>query len=148
MEKKKVPVVPWFTFPSDEPHLIGSRCKLCGDYFFPKVEMCRNPRCRSKDVEEVLLSRTARIWSYVIQEAAPPPPFPARDPFVPYALAEMKLPEGIKIMGMVASGVPFDSLQIGMEMELVTERFYEDKDGNEVVTWKFKPLASKKRSKK
>ena len=45
----------WFTWPPNkEPHLIGSKCESCGDYFFPKVKVCANPECMSSDIEEVL----------------------------------------------------------------------------------------------
>ena len=144
METKKIPAVPWFTWPSNEPHLIGSQCQKCKDYFFPKVPVCRNPDCRSKDVEEVLLSRTGKLWSYITQQYAPPPPFPASQPFVPYAIAEVKLPEGIRVLGQVASGTPFESLKIGIEMETVAEGYCQDEQGNEVVIWKFKPVSGGK----
>lgn len=140
MEKKQIPAVPWFTWPSDQPHLIGSRCKSCEDYFFPKVSVCRNPNCRGRNVEEVLLSRTGKLWSFVIQQYPPPPPFPKYEPFVPYGIAEVKLPEGIRVLGQVTSGSSLDSLQIGSEMELAVEKFYDDEDGNEVVVYKFKPV--------
>ena len=53
---KQIAAVGWFTMPPTEPHLIGSRCESCGDYFFPKIRACGNPRCMSADVGDVLLS--------------------------------------------------------------------------------------------
>ena len=144
MEKKQVPVVPWFTWPSDQPHLIGSRCKACQNYFFPKVPVCRNPDCRSKDVSEIQFSRQGKLWSYIVQQYAPPPPFPAFDPFVPYGIAEVKLPEGIRVLGQVTSGSNLESLRIGMDMELAVEKFYTDQQGNDVMIWKFRPVAKRK----
>jgi len=51
---QKVPVAEGlFTFPSDEPQLIGSRCTGCGITTFPVQGSC--PRCASTAMEEHLL---------------------------------------------------------------------------------------------
>jgi len=49
------------------------------------------------------------------------------------------LPEKIRVLGMVSTDRPED-LRIGQEVELVIEPAYHDEEGNEVVTWKFRPL--------
>ena len=140
---KQIPAIEgWFTWPpSEEPHLIGSRCKSCGDYFFPKVIACHNPRCMSEDVEEVLLSRRGKLYTYTINYYQPPPPYIPPDPFVPYADAVVEFEkEKMKIQGQVASGCDLEALKVGMEMEVVLEPLYRDAEGNEVVAWKFKPV--------
>ena len=139
MPNKQIPRMPWFTWPSDEPQLIGSRCRACGDYFMPKVSKCRNPNCRSSDVEEHLFSRKGQLWSYTVQHYPPPFPYRAPDPFVPFGIAQVKLPEGIKINGQISSGIKLDSLKIGMDMEFVIEKLYTDAEGNDIMAWKFKP---------
>ena len=132
----------WFTWPpSEEPHLIGSRCKSCGDYFFPKVVACRNPNCMSKDVEEVLLSRRGKLYTYTINYDQPPPPYIPPDPFVPYADVVVELEkEKMKVQAQASSSCDLNSLKVGMEMELVLEPLYKDSEGNEVIAWKFKPV--------
>ena len=50
-----------FTWPADEPHLIGSLRKGCSTYFFPKFSEFHRPSCPQGPVEEVLLSRTGQI---------------------------------------------------------------------------------------
>lgn len=135
--KKQIPVVEGvFTWPSDEPYLIGSRCETCGEHFFPKAKSCQNPDCPDKgDVKEVLLSRNGNLWSYTIQHYAPPPPY--RGP-VPLIIGLVELPENLKIMGQLTNCKEED-LKIGMDMELVIEKLFEDEEGKEVVTWKFRP---------
>ena len=142
MQKKQIARVPWFTWPSDTPQLIGGRCKSCGDYFFPKPSVCRNPNCRAKDVEEIFFPRTGKLISYIVQNYQPPPPYRAPDPFVPFGIAQVRLPEGLKVNGQVASSCNLESLRIGMEMELVVEKLYEDEQGNDIMGWKFKPVSS------
>lgn len=135
--KKQIPVAPGiFTCPPDDPRLIGSRCRSCGEYFFPKVKFCQNPDCPGKNnVEEVFLSKTGKLWSYTIQYYKPPPPY--KGP-VPLMIGLVELPENLKVMGQLTQCKEED-LEIGMEMELVVEELFEDEDGNGVLTWKFKP---------
>ena len=40
-----------FTYPSDEPRLIGSRCTNCGNHMFPVQSGC--PRCAGTETETV-----------------------------------------------------------------------------------------------
>ncbi|MFC2005632.1 Zn-ribbon domain-containing OB-fold protein [Chloroflexota bacterium] len=140
---KQIPAVEgWFTWPpSEEPCLIGSRCKSCGDYFFPKVMVCGNPKCQSSDVEEVRLSRRGKLYTYTINYFSPPPPYVPPDPFVPYATAVMELEkEKMKVEGQIVSGFDLGTLKIGMEMEVVLELLYKNPEENDVMVWKFRPL--------
>lgn len=140
-EKKKQVLVGegLFTWPSKKPQLIGSHCKSCGDYFFPKTFTCLNPDCKDKKVEEVTLSRRGKIWSYTILYYPPPPPFVAPDPFEPTPIAEVEIPEGLKIIGMMEDCEP-EKVKIGMEVELITGKLYTDKEGNDIIGWKFRPV--------
>jgi uncharacterized OB-fold protein len=141
--KRQIPIVEGvFTWPPDDPRLIGSRCETCGEYFFPKVKLCQNPDCPNKgDVKEVLLSKSGKLWSYTIQYYPPPPPY--RGP-VPLIIGLMELPENLKVMGQLTSCKEED-LKIGMDMELVVEKLFEDEEGREVVTWKFRPAQANKK---
>ena len=132
----------WFTWPpSKEPHLLGSRCRKCGDYFFPQIKACGNPNCMSSDLEEVKLSRKGKLYSYTISYMPSPPPYVPPDPFVPYAIGVMDLEkEKMKVQGQIVSNYDVNKLKIGMDMEVVLELLYKDKEGKEVMVWKFKPL--------
>lgn len=132
----------WFTWPpSDKPHLLGSRCKTCGDYFFPKARVCANPACMSLDLEEVKLSRRGKLYTYAINYYPAPPPYVPPDPFVPYATTVMALEkERMMVQGQIVSGYDLTKLKIGMVMEIVLERLYTDSSGDEVIAWKFLPL--------
>jgi uncharacterized OB-fold protein len=135
--KKQLPVAEGvFTWSSGKPHLIGSRCEACGEYFFPKVKLCQNPDCPDKSrIKETILSRIGRLWSYTIQYYKPP--FPYQGP-APLMIGLVELPENLKVMGQLTNCEEQD-LRIGMEMELVIEKLFEDQQGNEVLTWKFRP---------
>src|SRR6056297_3354803 len=71
----------WHTMASS-PHLIGTRCRSCGTYSFPKqAHYCRNPDCEGTEFEELELSRTGHIWSYTNACYKPPEPYVAAEPF-------------------------------------------------------------------
>jgi len=127
--------------PPEEPHVIGSRCKACGNYFFPRATACQNPGCKEKGpLEEVRISRRGKLYSYTINYYSPPPPYHPPDPFVPFGVASVEMPEGLKITGQVPRSVDLSRLKIGIEMETVREVLYTDKDGTEVLSWMFKPV--------
>jgi uncharacterized OB-fold protein len=128
-----------FAETTDGARLLGSRCAGCGTCFFPRSAACRNPGCSDKRSENVELSPRGKLWSYTVQYYKPPPPARLDEPFTPYGIGLVDLPEGIRIMGMISSDKP-EALKIGHEMELVIETLYHDDDGVEVVTWKFRPL--------
>ncbi|HUL19122.1 MAG TPA: OB-fold domain-containing protein [Steroidobacteraceae bacterium] len=132
----------WYTL-EDPPHLLGSKCRACGTYFFPRLTgFCRNPACEGTTFEEVRLSRTGRIWSYTNACYQPPPPFVAADPFVPFAIAAVELTaERMIVLGQVAAGVGVEQLKVGMAVELVLEPLYAD-DDTEKLVWKWKPLGA------
>jgi uncharacterized protein len=130
----------WFTT-GPEPALVGSRCTTCGSTFFPRTEgLCRNPRCGGEEFEDAELSRRGRVWSYTDAQYQPPPPYiPATDPYQPFALAAVELPEGIVVLGQVAEGYGVADLEVGREMELVVEPLYTDELGEHTI-WRWKPV--------
>ena len=76
--KGKVPIIEgFFTWPSDDPRIIASRCKKCGTVTFPKRPFCVNPDCEKErgNVEEIELSKKGILYSYSYQLYQPPKPF-------------------------------------------------------------------------
>ena len=142
MTKTKVPAVEGlFTMDPDEPRLIGGRGTSRESYFFPKDLAGMDPACSGDELEEVLLSRTGRIWSYT--NSAYPPPLPFRvttEPFEPITIAAVELDkERMVILGMVDDGWTVDDLSVGMPVELVLATLYED-DDHEYQVWKWRPV--------
>lgn len=138
--KKRLPVVEGaFTETPEGPRLLGSRCRSCKTVYFPRTPVCRNPACDDREVDDYALSPRGTLWSYTVQYYKPPPPAQFDDPFVPYGVGLIDLPEGIRILSMMSSGKP-DELKIGSEVELVLEALYHNEDGDEVITWKFRPV--------
>ena len=120
--------------PDGKPRLIGGKCLCCGEIIFPKPEIC--PNCQEEKVEEIQLSVRGKIYSFtvVMQKARPYYEGP-----VPYGLGFVELPEGVRIETLFTT-CNLETLKIGDEVELVIEKLYNDDQGNELITYKFKPI--------
>ncbi len=132
-----------FTWPAEQPQLIASRCLDCGEVTFPRQSSC--PACTADATEEILLSRRGKLWTWTVQRFPPPaPPFVGdRESFVPFGVGYVELPEGIRVEGRLTENDP-GALEIGMDMELVIEKFAEDEEGHELMTFAFQPVAEPK----
>ena len=130
----------WFTTGPD-PALVGTRCTTCGTVFFPrKAGFCGNPACNGEEFEDAELSRRGTIWSYTDAQYQPPPPYVASsEPYVPFALAAVELPEGMVVLGQVAEGYGVADLRVGAEAEVVVETLYTDETGDRTI-WRWKPV--------
>jgi uncharacterized OB-fold protein len=129
-----------YTWPSANPQLIGSKCSACGEVAFPKQSSC--PSCTSASTEEILLSRRGTLWTWTVQRFPPPPPFVGdRESFEPYGVGYIELPEGIRVESRLTTD-DAEALEIGMEMELVIQKFVDGDDGNELMTFAFQPIAT------
>ena len=144
MTKTRVPAVEGlFTTDLDEPHLIGGKTPDRDSYMFPRTMGGADPASSGGQTEEVLLSRTGRIWSYTNSAYAPPPPYIiTTEPYEPITIAAVELEkEKMVVLGQVAAGFTVDDLRTGMEVELVIETLYED-DDHEYLVWRWKPTAA------
>ena len=94
--------------------------------------------CQNGDLETITLSRTGKLYSYTIDWNKPPGDYKGPEPFQPFAVGLVELPEGVRILS-VLSDCDFEQLSIGMDLELQVEELCEDEEGNSVVTYKFKP---------
>ncbi|MCZ7526933.1 MAG: OB-fold domain-containing protein [Acidimicrobiia bacterium] len=141
MSTPRIPAVEgWFTT-GGEPALTGERGVESGSYFFPRaVAASANPHAPFEEREEVLLSRHGKVWSYTTNHYAPPPPYVAPDPFVPYTVVAVELErEQMVVLGLLADGVDPARLRVGQEVELVLGTLFEDDEGAHVV-WKWRPV--------
>ena len=140
MPGKQVPIGEnLFTTVDGKGTLLGTHCKSCGDYFFPKTFTCHNPKCKKKEVEDVNLSRKGKVTSYSVMNYPPPPPYVAGENYKPIPVVAVQFPEGINIIGMMEGCDPKD-VKIGLEVETVISVLYTDENKDEVLGWKFKKV--------
>ena len=138
-EKKKVPVKEGLWTEEEEPQLVGSQCKTCGEIFFPKRQdvLCSN--CQSDTFNEIKLSRRGKVYSYSMVMQRPPVYYRAAE--VPYALGWVELPEGIRVETLFTGCSP-DDVKVGMEVEMIVDKLHTEEDGTEVLCYKFRPVSN------
>ena len=135
-----VPIDPGlFTWPSDEPQLIGSRCPACDVMTFPRQDGC--PRCAGDDMQEALFDRRGVLWTFTTQEFPPKsPPYAiveTPESFRPYAVGYVEFAGQARVEGRIDTDDPA-GLRIGMEMEVVVVPFTD-----ETVTYAFRPVGGR-----
>lgn len=128
-----------FTWPSQEPRLIGAACAGCGTTVFPRRAAC--PKCGAEDMRERLLSPTGTLWTWTTQGFLPKAPYggtETAETFQPFALGYVELPGEVRVETRLTVADP-DALRIGMPMRLVIVPFRSDPDGTQVMSFAFAP---------
>ena len=92
-----------------EGRLTGVRCRKCGELAIPPRELC--PSCHERAWEPVPLAGEGTIASYTVIRVAPR----AFEGEAPYAVAAVKLKEGVSILGRIV-GIPLDRLAVGLSV--------------------------------
>jgi uncharacterized OB-fold protein len=137
-----VPIAEGLFTDGDDAQLIGSRCTDCDIVTFPTQDSC--PRCASTAMTEHLLARTGHLWAWTTQSFPPPtPPYLGAGgaEFRPFGVGYVELGD-VKVEARLTESSP-DVLRHGMAMALVLVPFRKDDDGNEVVTFAFRPVDEK-----
>ena len=132
--KGRRPIVPFLRLPeSGEPYLAGQRCEGCGAVYLGRRLACA--KCLGRGpFREVSLSKTGElyVWSIVHQS------FPGVP--VPYVVGVVDLPEGVSVRCNLIDVEPEPAaLRFGMKVEMTTGVSQQDKDGNDVVAFYFRP---------
>jgi uncharacterized OB-fold protein len=129
-----------FTWPSNDPRLIGSKCVNCGIVTFPAQSSCA--ACSGTDTESIELARRGTLWTYTIQCFLPNrPPYDGpetAETFKPYGVGYIELPDQTRVEARIKTN-DVDKLEVGMEMELVIEKYIE-RDGKDIVSFFFQPV--------
>lgn len=136
----KVPIAEGlFTWPSDNPALLASRCGQCGIATFPAAESCM--ACSGQDVSIEELPRKGTLWTWTVQQFMPKSPYHSNETpetFQPYGVGYVELPGGVRVEGRLTENDP-GKLHIGMEMELLFDTYRVEANGDEVISFFFKP---------
>ena len=137
------PIGDVFTWPDDDPKLIGSRCDDCAATTFPTQSRC--PRCSGTNMVELLLPKRGTLVTWTTQGFPPMVPF-AGDAtgksFEPFGVGLVQLEDVVKVEARLTESDPA-KLRFGMDVELTIVPFYVDEDGDEIMTFAFAPEESR-----
>ncbi len=122
--------------PYESVGLVGSKCRNCGEVFLGRQMNCLN--CSGEDMEEIRLSNKGKLWTYSVIRYRPPGDYKGPDPFVPFGLGLVELPDGIRILSPIECDI--DKIKIGMDLLMKVHELYQDKEGNSIVAFKFRPV--------
>lgn len=129
-----------FTWPAAEPALLGSRCQACGIATFPAAQSCM--ACSSENVAIEELPRRGTLWTWTVQQFMPKPPYHSNESpetFKPYGVGYVELPGGVRVEGRLTESDP-QKISIGMEMDVVFDTWRTEDNGDEVISFFFKPV--------
>jgi len=111
-----------------EGKIFTTRCKQCGELYFPPTDDC--VKCLSSGMEWVELSGDAELETFT-QIVVRPATFAK---YEPYMVAIGKLKEGVKVLAWL-TGIQLENVKLGMKLKLVGKILPEDK-----VIYEFIPV--------
>ena len=130
-----------FDWPSNKPHLKGSQCSDCEAVTFPIQDGC--PRCCGTNMRQIPLKTQGTLWSWTVQGFLPKsPPYAGQETlenFKPYGVGYVELEGQVRVETRLKESDP-EKLNIGIPMELVFDKFMEDEEGNDIISFSFAPL--------
>jgi uncharacterized protein len=130
-----------FTWPDENPHLIGSRCGDCAATTFPAQPRC--PRCSRTNMAELELPRRGTLVAWTTQGFVPKLPYAGRETaesFTPFGVGLVQLGDLVRVEARLTESDPAE-LRFGMDVELAIVPFYVDEEGNEIMTFAFAPVS-------
>jgi len=130
MTVTRVPLRQGYFTEEDGGRLIGSKCKACGQAYFPPRDLCFN--CYSRDIETIKISSVGKLYTYTIVR------MPVAKYKPPLALAWVEFPEGIRVFSQL-KGWENVQLKIGMPMKTVVDTLWTE-ENKEVYGYKFAPV--------
>ena len=92
-----------------EGRLSAIRCGSCGELAIPPKELC--PSCHERRWELVPLHGTGSVVSFTVIRIPPR----GRLAEAPYAVAVVKLDEGVSLLGRIV-GIPLETLTAGLSV--------------------------------
>ena len=129
-----------FTWPSPEPQLIGSQCAACGAMTFPQQQDC--PRCYGDQMEETLFAPRGTLWTFTTQEFIPKsPPYARKETEESFGPSPSATSSSRGRRGSRAGSTATTSTRCHRHGDGGRRgAVHGDEDGNEVVTYAFRPV--------
>jgi len=120
MERSSIPL--YWRLKRARYNLVGSICTNCTKLFYPQRPIC--PDCRrSGKTEDFQFAGNGKIVSHTVIRVAPS----GFEKYSPYAVAIIKLDEGVDITGQICSDP--EKVETGKRVKPVFRKIYENNPG-------------------
>jgi len=115
--------------------LLGTKCEVCDDIFFPMRSVCPNCRRDGKPVS-LAFSGKGTVYSFTVIRIASE----GFETFTPYVVGLIQLEEGPKVTSQVVD-CDLEEVYIGMPVEACFRKLRDQgKDGIICYGFKFRPV--------
>jgi uncharacterized OB-fold protein len=101
--------------------VMTTKCTVCGTVTFPPKMHC--PKCRSSEVEWVEIKETGELVAFTTVMYGPA----GFENHVPYTLAAVKFPNGLRIFGEIDAKMPNEQIMEGMKLRVVPVKLSENR---------------------
>lgn len=115
----------------EKVRLAGSRCQACNEAALGQRDLC--PNCGQDAMQDLALSAFGALWSYTVARHRPPGDYKGADPFEPFGIGMVELPDGLRVMTPLEGAL--QDLRIGQAVRFVPQLRQED--DREVVSFAF-----------
>jgi len=105
----------------EEGRIMATKCKGCGELYFPPRADCAN--CLSSEMEWTELSGKGKLITYTTAFFAPV----GFEDEAPYTLALAELDEGVRVFTRLSKDIREDDIKISMDLKLVPIRLPNDR---------------------
>jgi len=98
--------------------------------------------CSGQEVSVEELPSRGTLWTWTIQRFMPKTPYHSNETaetFQPYGVGYLELPGGVRVEGRLTENDP-DKIQIGMAMDVVFDTWRTEENGDEIISFFFKPV--------
>jgi uncharacterized OB-fold protein len=119
----------------DRVRLAGCRCDACGETSLGSRTIC--PNCGGDSVHDVSLSDRGVLWTYTVVRHRPPGNYKGPDPFVPFGMGLVELPDGVRVLSPIQCDIA--KLKIGLPLRF-KPYVRKDEAGREVVAFAFESV--------
>jgi uncharacterized OB-fold protein len=139
--RARVPIKPgFFTVPDDPaqaPRLLGTVCRSCGEYFYPRRAICG--KCMSEDTADVEMNARGTLYSYTFVHL---PLFGSTnlEHADGYGVGQIDLPEGPRVQAPLAGKQP--AFRVGQTVQGELNVLRED-GARDIVIIRFRPVEGK-----
>jgi uncharacterized protein len=114
-------------------HLQGSRCRDCGEVTLGQNSNC--PNCGGHSTDPIELADHGSLWTYTVIRHKPPGDYRGPDPFKPFCLGLVELPDGIRVLAPIEGDV--ESMKIDLPLRLRISVHHTGSHVEEVVGFAF-----------